>query len=470
MVSLRLYLHALRAARGRQLRARARRPLARRRFPRGTPPRQAGPVPSGEALWRSDAFARGGTPDPETRLGRLHAHDGEDVLAAARAGDPEAARGLVEAWIDANPSRPGDAWHPYPLSTRAGNWVAALTLLPELGSERISESLWRQLRHLERNLEHDILGNHLIRNARALVLGGVAFAAPELTRRGIALLRRELADQVLADGGHYERSPVYHLVVLRDLLEIQAAFPHSWLEDAIERMAAFAAAVQRPDGRPPLFNDGWLDLAPRLELPEPPQGLTVLEPSGFCVVREGPLWLAFRCGPPAPEFLPAHAHADALSFQLWWHGEPVLADPGGVERGTAAHSTVQVDGRDQFPPGRGPFPEVKLRYARDGAVEASVRFGRRLRHIRRIEWGSDVVLVRDRIEGRGRHKLESRLVWAGEQPGLPVEAFGRQPLPAEKGRLFERRPREAVPAAVSVLRLTAGLPVETGFTIRLPSE
>ena len=56
---------------------------------------------------------------------------------------------------------------------------------------------------------------------------------------------------------------------------------------------------------------------------------------------------------------PAHAHADALSFQLWADGRPVVVDPGmptydaGAERdwfrGTRAHSTVAIDG-DQFEP------------------------------------------------------------------------------------------------------------------------
>ena len=438
-----LYLHALRAARGRQLRARAARPRARRRFPGGAPPGEARPVPAAEALWRSDAFEAGSSPDPATRLGGFHAEYGEDVLAAARAGDAAGARALVNRWIDEHTPRDDDAWHPYPLSTRAGNWIAALTLVPELASPRVSESLWRQLRRLEANVEDDILGNHVIRNARALVLGGAAFGAAPLTRRGIELLDRELPEQVLRDGGHYERSPVYHLVVLRDLLEVQAVSPHSSTGDVIERMRAFAAALARPDGAPALFNDGGLDQAPRLDLPGPPDGLVVFEDSGFSVVREGPLWLAFRCGPQAPDFLPAHAHADAISFQLWWDGRPVLVDAGtytyepGPERdwfrGTAAHSTLRVDGRDQFRLWgafrSGPLPEVKLHFAGERVLEASVRLGRRVRHVRRLEWSWDELVVRDLVDGPGKHRIESRLLWApgaDERVELTVDGPGER--------------------------------------------
>ena len=475
-----LYVHALRAARARQLRARALRPLARRRFPGGEPPREAAPVPGGAELWRSPAFEASSPPDASTRLGRFHRQYGDDVVEAARAGDLAEARRLVATWIEAHPPRNGDAWHPYPLSTRVGNWIAALTLLPGLASPELSHSLWRQLRRLRRNVEDDVLGNHVIRNARALVLGGAAFGAAELSRPAIDLLRRELREQVLADGGHYERSPAYHLVVLRDLLEIQAASPHSWLADTIERMRVFAAGLARPDGAPALFNDGTVD-APRLELPAAPEGLSVFPDSGFVVVHEDPLWLAFRCGSPAPAFLPAHAHADILSLQVWWRGRPVLVDPGSYTyepgedrdwfRSTRAHSTIRVDGRDQFRLWgafrTGPLPKVSLRYARERAVEASVVLPGRVRHVRRIEWdpAAGEVVIHDQLEGKGRHRVETRLVWAPQPTEVELELLGGGELSAEEAWVSERF-GERVSTTASVALTELELPSSIGFRLR----
>ncbi|HZS24403.1 MAG TPA: heparinase II/III family protein [Gaiellaceae bacterium] len=467
-----LYLHALRAARPRQLRARALRPLARRRFPEGEPPRDAEPVPALEGLWRSPAFAASSPPDASTRLGRFHRQYGDDVLEAARAGDAAEAQRLVSTWIEAHPPRDGDAWHPYPLSTRVANWVAALTLEPSLASGDLSRSLWRHLLRLRANVEDDVLGNHVIRNATALVLGGTAFGAADLTRAGIEILRREVPEQVLPDGGHYERSPSYHLVVLRDLLQVQAVSPHAWLGDAIERMRVFAAALLRPDGAPALFNDGTAD-APVLELPDAPQGMQVFPDSGFVVVREQDMWLAFRCGASSPPFLPAHAHADALSFQLWWGGRPVVVDPGtytyepGADRdwfrSTRAHSTVTVDGRDQFRLWgafrSGPLPKVALRYARERAVEASVVLPGRVRHVRRLEWNADAgeVLVYDSLEGKGRHRVASRLVLAPEAPPVEVAAAGETTV--EQAWISERfgERRETVVNVSTALQLPARL-------------
>jgi hypothetical protein len=406
----------------------------------------------------------------EPRLRRFHAHYGDEVLGWVRAGDITAAHDGLDAWIAANPPRLGDAWHPYPLSTRVGNWIAAASLAPELAAGGVVESLRRQLAHLERNLEDDILGNHVIRNARALVLGGVALDEPRWLRRGLSLLRRELPEQILGDGGHYERSPVYHLLVLRDLLEVHEASGEGWLAEPIERMRRFAAALARPDGQPALFNDGALDLAPELDLPEPPHGLSVFPDTGYAVLREGSVWLAFDCGPPAPPFLPPHAHADALSFQLWLDGRAVVVDPGaytyepGPERdwfrSTRAHSTLAVDGRDQFDLWgafrAGPFPEVHLRST--APLEAEV-VARGVTHRRRLTLDGGVLAVEDEV-GPGRHALIESLPLAPAAP-IAVEPEHER----DEGWLAERMlERSSVP----VLRRSSH-GTESGWRLRLPS-
>jgi hypothetical protein len=389
-------------------------------LPRGGFEPLDGPV----GLWGSGAFAPSGIePGPE-RLRRFHSFYAEDLDA-----EP------------AEPPRGGDAWHPYVVSTRAGNWIASLSLRPELATRETVESLRRQLAFVDANVEDEILGNHVIRNARALVLGGHAFGDERLLERGRALLERELPEQVLSDGGHYERSPAYHLVVLRDLLELRAA-GEAWLDEPVERMRRFAAALARPDGHPALFNDGGLDVAPELELPAPTLGLTVLPETGYAVWRDERTWLAFDCGPPAPDFLPAHAHADALSFQLWRDGRPVVVDPGTYtyERGadrdwfrsTRAHSTVTVDGRDQFELWdafrTGPLPRVELVEAAEGRLVGAVGS-----HLRHLEWSREEVVIRDSAAGR----IESRLVLA---PGAELDV---DPQPTENEgwvseRFFER--------------------------------
>ncbi len=472
----RLLLHALRAARPRQLRARALRPLARRRFPTGSSPSFEPPLGPVE-LWRSPAFEADRLAGAGVeRLRGFHAQYGEDVLALARQGEAAGARAAMLAWIERHPARPRDAWHPYPLSTRAGNWLAALALEPDAATREIVESLWRQLLHLERNVEDDILGNHVIRNARALLLGAAAFGSAELLESGSGLLARELPEQVLADGGHYERSPVYHLIVLRDLLEIEAALPGLVPANVIARMQRFAAGLARPDGQPALFNDGTLDLAPRLDLPPPREGLSLFPETGYAVLRREGIWLAFDCGPPAPAYLPAHAHADALSFQLWLDGKPVVVDPGmptyetGLQRdwfrGTRAHSTVSVDGRDQFELWgafrSGRLPHVDLLQATENCLEAAVSWPGGIRHVRVLTIDTDVLLENDRIEGAGRHTIVSSLQLA---PAAAAEiAAEGLPVGRETRRVSERL-FSTTEAPALVMRGELDLPGRLGWRL-----
>jgi hypothetical protein len=101
-------------------------------------------------LWRSNAFAPGGAhPDVGSRLAGFQRHYGEDVLELARSG--EDAAGAAAAWVSSNPPRPDDAWHPYPLSTRIANWIAAATLDERVG-DVIAASLTQQAAYLSQNV------------------------------------------------------------------------------------------------------------------------------------------------------------------------------------------------------------------------------------------------------------------------------------------------------------------------------
>lgn len=399
------------------------------------------------------------------RLRAFHLNYGDEILGAARARTApqlDAASAGMAAWVAANPPGPSDPWHPYVLSTRVVNWIAALTLAPSLLTRAIEGSLWHQLLYLRRNVENDVLGNHVIRNAAALAVGGAAFGEEPLVAQARALLERELPQQILGDGGHYERSPAYHLLVLRDLLVIRGVTDVAGLDAAIERMRRFGAALARPDGRPALFNDGGVDVAPELDLPPAPEGLSVFPETGYAVVRDGPLWLAFDCGPPCPPFLPPHAHADALSFQLWWNGVPLVVDPGtftyepGADRdwarSTGAHATVSVDGRDQFllwgAFRSGPLPHVELLEAAPSALEAAVT-AHGVRHRRRITLDAGAVAIDDRVEGRGHHHVMSVLPLAPEA-SADVRAVGATGVRREDRWISERFfERERAPALVA---------------------
>jgi hypothetical protein len=91
-------------------------------------------------------------------------------------------------------------------------------------------------------------------------------------------------------------------------------------------------------------------------IPQPADGCTLLAESGFVRMHAGPAVVIADVGPVGPDYLPGHAHADTLSFELSLDGKRVLVNSGTSEygigaerlrqRSTEAHNTVTVGGHD----------------------------------------------------------------------------------------------------------------------------
>jgi uncharacterized heparinase superfamily protein len=332
---------------------------------------------------------------------------------------------LAQDWCAQNTTGREVGWEPFPLSLRIVNWLKFLVrnagAAEDLGEGKSLEALLASLRvqtlALEARLETHLLANHLLKNLKALIFAGALLDAPESTRwsgKGEKLLRRELEEQILRDGGHIERSPMYHAEVLEDLLDLDAlaracgTSTSGILSPHVGRMASFLACMLHPDGEIPLFNDSALGVAPpaagllaRAFAPldtgmgsasfpnrgsDQPVGsrgraaVTLLRESGYGVIREpsAKSCLIFDCGALGPAYQPGHSHCDLLSYELSLHSRRVVVDTGvstyepcaerHYERSTAAHNTLRIDGAEQ------------------AEIWASFRLGRRPR-VGRIEGG-----------------------------------------------------------------------------------
>ncbi len=303
---------------------------------------------------------------------------------------PGEQRELIDRWIADNPPpfsrRIGTGWEPYPLSLRIVNWIKWDLGMQRRGTPGLTDSATRSLamqaRQLAARLEYHLLGNHLWANAKALVFAGVYFAGEEADRwlaKGLRLVERELAEQVLPDGGHFELSPMYHAIFLEDLLDLlnlYAAFPGqfraeiaSLISEKSVDMLWWLRVLTHPDGRPAQFNDCTLDGGPPVDelatfaralgVPSAARAATesaLLASSGYARLKNGSAVLLADVGRAGPDYMPGHAHADALSFELSLWDERVFVNGGTStydvsperlrERSTAAHNTVTVDGRN----------------------------------------------------------------------------------------------------------------------------
>jgi uncharacterized heparinase superfamily protein len=313
-----------------------------------------------------------------------------------------------------------------------------------------------QARWLAHRLEIHLLGNHLLANAKALVFAGSFFEGPEADAwrgTGLRLLERELPEQILADGGHFERSTMYHALALEDLLDLcnaAATFAHD-VPDLLEHSSAWRtrvapmrgwlAAMSHPDGEVSFFNDAAVGIAPspgeiddyavRLGFGSATRlvdGLTHLSESGYVRIGSGEAALIIDVAPVGPDYQPAHAHADTLSFELSLFGQRVLVNSGTSlyrsggererQRGTAAHNTVVIDGEnssevwDSFRVARRARPTdlsivpgdpIIIQCSHDGYA----RLQGSPAHTRRWTLTHNALEIEDRISG-GFHVAEAR--------------------------------------------------------------
>lgn len=306
---------------------------------------------------------------------------------------------FVDRWIAENPPLTGNGWEPYPLSLRLVNLIKWLSVphWQEGGSEiprTWVASLARQAQALSAQREYHILANHLFANGKALTFAGAFLGGGDgerWLREGLTILDAEIPEQFLDDGGHFERSPMYHATLLWDLCDLirlaqcsellQLRERESHWSDTLKKGLAWLAMMTHPDGEISFFNDAAFGIAPtladlrgyaeqlRVRLPASVNGpLKVLQasstlnvehadPSGYVALSwDDESKMILDLAPVGPDYQPGHAHADTLSMELSLFGQRVLVNSGTSrygndadrqwQRSTAAHNTVVVDGVD----------------------------------------------------------------------------------------------------------------------------
>ncbi|MGI9120556.1 MAG: heparinase II/III domain-containing protein [Acidimicrobiales bacterium] len=409
---------------------------------------------------------------------------------------------LWRSWADRTTFGRGDAWSPYVVSLRS--WALCGLYRPLVHGGSDDESFRHQIGlhagFVRASLEFDVGGNHLVKNLKALVGLGVFLDDEDLLRLARYHLQRQISVQVLDDGGHFELSPSYHcqvlgdLVDISDLLELAQRPPIEGLAPAIEAMRRWLGLVRMPDGDVPLFNDCGLVGEHRLKLlkpaPAPRRRLVVLGPSGYVVMRpDERLHLVADVGAPCPRRLPAHAHADCLSFELAVDGRRVIVNSGTstyqpgsrrhYERSTRAHNTVELDGEDQtemwgtFRAARraGPVLEGVADDAEVVEVVASHDGYRRLPgrpgHRRTWRVGAASIEIIDDISGCGVHDVVSSIHLAAGTTVVPIAGgfrAGRLSATATEGATLRIRH----PSAVGESKVSSGFgPTQPNTTLEV---
>ena len=304
---------------------------------------------------------------------------------------------FIRKWIEENPPCIGNGWEPYPTSLRLVNWVKWCSLYTDI-SPKFLHSMLQQGLILNQQIEYHILGNHLFANAKALTFVGAYLQgekSKELLEKGVHLINAELSEQFLPDGGHFELSPMYHEILLWDLLELIDLAGTSQNETLLKclpnwiRISKLAlswlSSMIHEDGEVSFFNDAAIGIAMKpeqiysyanrlgIKFDINNNQLITNQDSGYSRVSFSNYSLIFDHANVGPDYLPGHAHADTLSFEMSIGLQRVFVNTGtslyGLseerlrQRKTPAHNTISVGSFDSSQVWSG-FRVAKRAYAK----------------------------------------------------------------------------------------------------------
>jgi uncharacterized heparinase superfamily protein len=359
---------------------------------------------------------------------------------------------LIDQWINENPLYIGNGWEPYPTSLRIVN-IIKWSLNGNILKNHWVSSFEIQARFLYRNLEFHLLGNHIIANAKALIFAGLFFKGNEANdwyKKGRNILIKEINEQVLPDGGNFELSTMYHLIFLEDLLDIiniHRAFDRSLPDEVtgkIPMMLGWIKTMCHPDGEISFFNDAAIGVTPSVKEIEnyakrlnflspvddisPKQSLISLKSSGYSRVGYDNLVAFIDRASIGPDYIPAHAHADTLSFELSLFQHRLIVNSGTSiyeeseerhrQRGTSSHSTVLIDGINSSNvwgsfrvANRAKVFETKdLQFGRKITLSACHNGYHRIKgsptHCRKWIFSDQLLVVEDFIKGKNHHEVD----------------------------------------------------------------
>lgn len=291
---------------------------------------------------------------------------------------------LIEKWIVANKNVGGIGWERYPTSIRVVNWIKWFLSGNKISNECFN-SLYIQARWIYKNPERHLLGNHFFSNLKALIFSGCLFDTKEAEKWlkwSKKNLHKQLKEQILIDGAHFERSPMYHALFLEDLLDlVNLANINKKIEEktrlilisVIKKMMIWLKNMTHPDGEISFFNDASLGIAKNysdleyyanklninISLKDENYKKLILKKyldSGYIRLETKKAVAILDVASLGPDYLPAHGHADTLSFELSIFNQRIIVNGGTsyygdsnkrlIERKTLSHSTVEIDNTD----------------------------------------------------------------------------------------------------------------------------
>lgn len=325
----------------------------------------------------------------------------------------------TKSWIAHNPFLVGISWtSTMEFAIRSINWMYALAFIDKTDALELKQELAIGVINMidyvsQHYSRYSSANNHLLVEAAAIGIAGFAFDYEPWREKAIGIMSDELSRQFYSDGVNKELSLHYQIfameayaLIMNLMKKNSIAVPAQWVR-ALRKQCEFVSDCQGKHGETIVFGDDddgkILDLTGKetdryayilqflsclldmrfdsmdcvdetvswlfsLEEIEQAKKKPLYDNSKHAIYREGGytilkspderVLIGIDHGLLGFGSIAAHGHADALSFQMFVDGNPVLIDPGtyvyhcnlplrNAFRKTESHNTVVVDGKDQ---------------------------------------------------------------------------------------------------------------------------
>ena len=292
---------------------------------------------------------------------------------------------FIDRWIREIKTPQYFGYDPYPTSLRIVNWIKFYLVKGHI-KDNVKSSLFIQTELLFYNLEWHLLGNHILANAKALIYSGLFFqgkTSKKWKSTGIQIYKKQIKAQILPDGGHFEKSPMYHSIILEDILDLinissnnHHLLPKDFVNELVstaEKMLSWLRVMSYKNGETPHFNDSTKNISHNIKtLTKYAKSLNIktlglynidnkisvrhLRSSGFLRIDQTNATSFLDVGSIGASYIPGHAHADTLSFETSFFNQRFFVNIGistyeksdrrYLERSTKSHNTVEVDKRN----------------------------------------------------------------------------------------------------------------------------
>ena len=288
---------------------------------------------------------------------------------------------LILSWINDNPCPNGVGWEPYTISLRIVNWVKFL-LNNKIDNSDINKSIIEQGEFLFNRPEYHIQANHLFSNAKAMLYVG-CFKNDEVSKKifakGLNILKKQICEQVLNDGAHFELSPMYHSLFLLDILDLinlYKAYPENFNQNFKDKLLnsqkalyKWLISVQHIDQSLPFFNDTCNQISLEFQKINDYMSCLNLETddikktdtlsnnleSGFITLKKEKYFFIGDFSEVKSSYQPGHFHASTLSFELSLNEKKCFVNSGIstyednedrlFQRSSNSYNTITIDNR-----------------------------------------------------------------------------------------------------------------------------